>query len=672
MLGALHRLLAAPTGAPSVRTLALIGLLVLALWWPLIMFFSQALRGLEERSGDWVWQQVATHQTERRIVLIDIGQSSLDAVSAWPWSRAQLAQLSDALAKQGAALQVFDIVLAAPAEGDAQLAATLLRNRALLAQVFALVPHTEAASGQSSGALPGLACPASVPTAQGHLANPSAYAAVPAGHITPKLAPDGLLRHQPALICHQGRAYPALFLAALMHASGVQQLRWEPQARQPGAPSVALQGLDLGSGAGLPLDARGLVRIPWGLHPEAFISLAAHDVLAGRVPQGLLDGAWVVVGSSALGLGDRVATPFGAHGAGFMLHAQLMRAALDDAIPYQPAWAAWYAALWAGLGFAGMLWLARRRTLAVYGLPLFGLGWAASAWALHALALAHWGWWLPWAAWSLLLLGLGLALAAWCYLVQRFERERLLRHLRSYLPAPVVAALLAHDPTDRIEARRLEVSVLYASMRNFSAYCERSPAATSTAVLQAFFAAVTRAVEQHGGRVEAFEQDAVLAVFEPGASPQACTSPQACARAALAAAQAVLAQSERILPLDSPAPPDAAAPWQPDPVAAAISAPLAIGIGLDTGEAVLGSFGLAQRRTHRALGPVVRSASRLQAMTAELAHPILLGPQAAALIGPQQLDCLGSFLLDGLRQPMHIYALQTPGGTGPDPACAPA
>lgn len=661
-----------PPSAPSWRTLALLALAVFALWWPLVTLWQQPISGLQERAADWVWQQSADRTTERRVVLIDIDQASLRALGPWPWSRPQLAQLSDALAQQGAALQVFDIVLAAPAEGDAELAATLARNQAVLAQVFALSPNTDVASGQTTGALAGLACPPGVPTALGHLANPAAYAALPVGHITPQLAPDGLLRHQPALICHQGRAYPALFLAALMHASGAQPLHWAPQSGHPSAPSVRLQGLDIGSAAGLPLSPSGLVRIPWGTHPDAFISLPAHDVLAGRVPHGLLHNAWVVVGSTAIHLGDRVATPFGAHGAGLMVHAQLLRAALDDAIPHQPAWATAYGALWVALGFALMALLMRRRALGAAVLPLLALGWAGAAWGLHALALVHLGWWLPWLAWALLLLGLGLALAAWGYAVQRLERARLLRHLGSYLPAPVAAALLAHDPTDRIEARRLEVSVLYADIRNFSAYCERRPAAESTAVLQAFFAAATRAVEQHGGRVEAFEQDAVLAVFEPSPSQSAA----ACAQAALAAAEALLAQSPHIFPTEraqqtSPDTPDDDQPLdQPiDPVAAAHSAPLALGIGIDSGEAVLGSFGLAQRRTHRAMGPVVSRAHRLQGMTAELAHPILLGAQASALVGPQRLDYLGSFLLEGLRQPIGIYAHRLAGGLGALPAC---
>ena len=473
---------------------------MLALWVPLVVVWQQPISGLQERATDWVWQHSASRATERRVVLIDIDQASLRALGPWPWSRPQLAQLSTALAQQGAALQVFDIVLAAPAAGDAELAATLARNQAVLAQVFALSPHTDVASGHTSGALAGLACPPGVPTALGHLANPAAYAAVPVGHITPQLAPDGLLRHQPALICHQGRAYPALFLAALLHASGTPPLQWLAHSGlHPSAPSVRLQGLDIGAGAGLPLDASGLVRLPWGTHPDAFISLSAHDVLAGRVPQGLLHNAWVVVGSTAIHLGDRVATPFGAHGAGLMVHAQLLRAALDDAIPHQPALAHAYGALWVLLGFALMAQLMRRRLLGAAVLPLVALGWAAAAWGLHALALVQLGWWLPWLAWALLLLGLGLALAAWGYGVQRLERARLLRHLGSYLPAPVAAALLAHDPSDRIEARRLELCALYADIRNFSAYCERRPATEATAVLQAFFAAATRAVEQHGG-----------------------------------------------------------------------------------------------------------------------------------------------------------------------------
>jgi len=71
---------------------------------------------------------------------------------------------------------------------------------------------------------------------------------------------------------------------------------------------------------------------------------------------------------------------------------------------------------------------------------------------------------------------------------------------------------------------------------------------------------------------------------------------------------------------------------------------------------MVGSFGLARRRTHLALGHPVTAAARLQEMTAELAHPILVGEGMAASLGNHRLVSQGMFLLEGLKNPSHIYA----------------
>ena len=84
--------------------------------------------------------------------------------------------------------------------------------------------------------------------------------------------------------------------------------------------------------------------------------------------------------------------------------------------------------------------------------------------------------------------------------------------------------------------------------------------------------------------------------------------------------------------------------------------PLALGIGIETGNALVGFFGPARRRTHAALGETVTIASRLQALTADLAQPILIGEGAAAHLAADAVTSLGSFLLEGLRRPRLVYA----------------
>jgi adenylate cyclase len=93
--------------------------------------------------------------------------------------------------------------------------------------------------------------------------------------------------------------------------------------------------------------------------------------------------------------------------------------------------------------------------------------------------------------------------------------------------------------------------------------------------------------------------------------------------------------------------------------------PLGLGVGLESGTALIGSFGPASRRVHTVLGQPVTVAMRLQEMTAELAYPILVGAETSGRLGVQferhelALKPLGSFLLPGLRHSSKVFTLRT-------------
>lgn len=617
------------------------GLAVACLAWAAQAWLAPGwLADLEARSGDVIWRFNAERKDERRLIIVDIDERSLSEIGPWPWPRSTQARLVQEIARLGAGQQVFDIVFTDPRPGDEALAAAVRQNNVVLAQVFALEQGGEPSVGQLGGALDWPACPAPFGEAQGFLANAAALRSDFAGHITPRLDRDGLVRHVPAVICYQGKSYPALALSALMRATSETGLVLQKGHSWLDAPWM-LTGKNLPSGA-IPLDKRGDLRVPWRLHPQSFVSLSAADVLAGRVPAGLLEKAWVLVGSTAFGLNDTVASPFGAAGAGLQVHAQIMAGLIDGRPPYTPRVAPWYQALAALGGIALLLFLGREgRRFPVYLLPLAALAWGALLWLAHAAALDRASLWLGWASPAFFVLVAGVALGILQHAKSRIDRDRLFTHLSSYLPAPVAAALVSQSPSSAIKASTNQVSVLFADIRNFSAYCEARPPEEAAAVLHAFFSTATRIVEEEGGVIEAFQGDAILAVWngDPAPDSRAAAATDHAARA-LQAAVKLNAAIQGVLP---------------DPAPAGLE-PLALGIGVETGPAMAGSFGLASRRTHMVLGRTVTIASRLVEMTADLAHPILVGEGLAAHVGAKGLESLGTFLLDGMRVPHHVYA----------------
>lgn len=630
--------------AVVVLSAALVGLLQVSA--------GSGLAVLEETIGDLTWRLGSGGQPERRVVVVDIDEASLDRVGPWPWPRATLARLSEQLDQAGAAVQAFDLVLDAAREGDAVLAEVWRRVPVVTGQVFSLTPLTTPRVGTVAGGLAAENCPPFAPASHGHVAsNPTLLSARMAlGHLTPFVERDGVVRKVPALVCHEGRAYPSLALATLWRAA--QTPSGEPSVpdwtwHRPGEPATSWIDLTpwhrLTSpslpGVEVPLDAHGQMRVPFRIDRRAFASVSAHKVLDGTADPALLRGAIILVGATGFGIVDVTATPLSAVAAGVEVHAQAIAGLLDHRVPFTPRQAPVIQALAALLGVGLMLALAARRPgVPVKRLPIAGLVIAAGLYVGAASALWFGDVWLPWLLPALFVLLAAVTLATAEHALTRAQRERLSAHLGSYLPAPVAERLMAVDPSGSIEVDQRNVSVLVADIRNFSAFAAHRPTQETAALLHAFYCTAVDVVEQHGGVVENVSGDSILAVWNAYSDcPQHPRQAFDAAKELVRATRALLARP--------------VAPEQ-DPLVQ----PLALGVGLESGTAIVGSFGPARRRSHAALGEPVSVASRLQQMTQDLSIPILVGPAMAHELPAEQTEALGDYLLEGMSLQYALYA----------------
>lgn len=621
---------------PSVlRALAIVlagGLVSLVL-----QVFPDLMHRLEQSSGDPVWRLAAqgSESDEHRVVIVDIDERSIARFGAWPWPRQRIALLSDALGRHGASVQLMDVVFPEGREGDSVLAAAQARHPLHMGQIFDLSPDGGRV-GELSGALEGVSCPVGGVVAGGYVAN-TAILAKGSGHITPILDSDGSVRRIAPVICHQQRVYPALALVGLeslskrpLHLAYEKGAGlWEPAAW------LSLPDLSLR----VPMDADGTTRLSYSLPRRALTAISAADVFDGKVPEGVLDGKIVLVGATAFGLGDTVSTPLNASVPGVEVHAQFIAGLLDGDLPFTPRANGLIQGCYVLLAAVTLLLLSyRRRAQHAYVVPLMGLLLAGAAYVMHAALLLRAGVWVGWLAPSLFSVMVGVTVASAEFAIARIERERIYRNLCSYLPEQVAAYLALKEPVGSIEAERREVTVLFADLRNFSAFCEARSPEEAAGLLHAFFGIANKVVEAHGGIVEEFVGDAIMAIWNAPASCQGHT------QKAMDAAVALVQEVGQILAADPPPGLE----------------PLALGVGLETGYALVGSFGPVERRTHTALGETVTVAARLQAMTVDLASPIVVGPGAAAQLGNEELVSVGSFLLEGLQRPRNLF-LPAPG-----------
>jgi adenylate cyclase len=598
------------------------------------ILWAGAFSDIEAAVGGRFWQfmEGPSDTRERRVVVIDIDEASIARYGAWPWPREVTAALFKSLTEQGVAQRIVDIAFPEPKPGDDQLATELLKTPTVLAQVLAIDADQPVNTGQLQGGVSSGICPGQFPEANATIGNAPNLRAASAGHITPRIAADGVIRQLPAFICYQDKAYAALALAAVAEGAGIAPefnvafgKKWlEPVAtlRHPGLPGFAV-----------PINEQGDILLPWWMSRASIVSFSAKDVMEGKVPAGYLKGAWALLGATAFGTGDTVSTPQAGAVSGVEVHAQLLTALLDNRVPYQPRGAMMIQIEWIVLSALLMLGASRFRggVLRVYGPALAGLLLVTATMALHIVLLWAASLWLPWMAAVFFILSLATLVTTQGYLSSRAEGELLYRNLSSYLPAHVAKQIAMQEPGSTLNAHHEQVIVLYADLRNFSAWCDQLPAEQAGALLHNFYTFASKIIHQQGGVVEEYVGDAVMGVWRSGDGD---LRPLNAAKSMVLTGDQLFGAETGINTLP----------------------PLAIGIGIEQGEVLVGAFGPARRRTHTLLGRTVTTAMHLQAMTGELSQAIVCGENVArSWQEAVSIVSLGSFLLKNRPQPTELF-----------------
>jgi adenylate cyclase len=309
---------------------------------------------------------------------------------------------------------------------------------------------------------------------------------------------------------------------------------------------------------------------------------------------------------------------------GVVAHAQLVRNMLGHGFIEEPAagWMAMLPALFA------LFWFGQAvvRKFALFAAAAIALLWVCSQ-------LLASGTWLPPGA--MLLTGLAActgrsALEGWR---NWRERRRLGETFAGYVSPSVMSEILAGGAAAQQQGRKVTVCVLFSDIRDFTTLSEHLPAEEVVALLNRYFARMTAVVHRNGGTVDKFIGDGLMAFF---GAPNALASPS---ENALAAAHEMLVSLAALN----------------HELSAEGRAPLAIGIGLHTGEAVIGNVGSPERNAYTAIGDTVNTSARLEGLCKSLGYPVLCSETVARAAGnPSVLVALGPQPLKG-RSAIEVY-----------------
>lgn len=578
----------------------------------------------------------AASAPDPRIAIIDIDEKSLAALGRWPWRRDLLARLVDQVFDHYHAQALgFDVVFAeaddstglatlrrlasgeladipefgatltriAPRlDTDTRLARALAKRNTVLGFYYSSDPHAV-----SAGALPAPALDAGTLAPVAANITPASHfganlaqlqtAAAAGGHFVPSVDQDGVIRRVPLLVNIGGQFYPALSLALAQLALGHPPL--EPVI-EVGGGVPQLEALKLGK-LTLSVDANGRATVPYRGPARSFAYVSAADVLKGTVPVDQLAGRILLLGATTPGLNDLRVTPVGEAYPGVEIHANLLSAMLDGALPQRPGYLLGAELLLLAVLTPILVWVLARRPPFQATMTVLTL--------LVALALADiWLWRVhhvdfPFAATLTLMVALYVLNMAWGYIFVT-RRQSQLRQLFGQYVVPELVDRMSADPGKyTMVGQSRELSILFTDVRGFTSISESMAPAELTQFMNAFLTEISTVIRSgQPGTIDKYIGDCVMAFW---GAPLPDTLH---AHNAVLAALNIHAAMQRLNTTF------AARNWPT----------LVVGVGVNSGVVTVGDMGSRYRLTYTVMGDAVNLTSRIESLTKFYGVPILV------------------------------------------------
>jgi adenylate cyclase len=597
--------------------------------------------------------------SEHKIVILDIDEKSLANEGRWPWSRHKLAELVEVLAEYGAIVVAFDVVFSEPernpvdevnkhlsdhkidweipkvwldiADGDKNFSRHISDMDVVLGYFFQdqvniqvgklPAPGYQLTAEQKSGLV-------SI-TKPGYAANLTLLqdAAAGAGFVSTFADADGVIRRSPLVIRHADALYPSLSLATVMSYLFVNNIDIEtlPLGSVEVMTSIAAGGQKART------DVNGQVIIPFRGKQHSFPYISVTDVLKKTVDVSAIEGAIILVGTSAIGLADLRATPVGTQYPGVEVHANIIQSLLSGEFPYRPEWEAGLTlSILVFLGALLSLWLPKLGPVASVILSSVTLTIIISgnfySWHVYHLDL-------PIASTVLLIFTLTLLNLAYGYFRENASRRLLKGMFNQYVPKAHIERMLSDPDAYQFAGDSKELTVLFADIRSFTTISEHLSAADLKSMLNQYFTPITKIIFDNEGTIDKYVGDMVMAFW--GAPIEDEQHAQHGILAAL--------EMQRITQIISD---DFIARGLPE---------IKIGVGLNSGIMNVGDMGSSYRRAYTVLGDAVNLGSRLESITKFYGADILVGERTAELCPDIMFAFVDRIQVKGKDEPIGVY-----------------
>lgn len=538
-------------------------------------------------------------------VTLDITEEDVAAAGGWPYPRQDLARIHLDLLEAGA-LGVGWVVAFPQADrfgGDQAFADALLQG----ASVIATFEGGASYAPTTGTVILGDGIPIQAIEAQGVIGNvPVLAESAYQGLAVARTDVDNLVRRLPLLLQTPDGWTPSFGIQVMKMIGGADTYIIKGQQGQ-------IEELTVPNYAQIPVDSIGRRWVSWVDTPST--SLEEMDVRD----------KFVFVGVSAKGVMPQIATPVG------LLYPHEIQAALAESmtmdVPAIPGNALLYE----------LLILLTVLTLAIVIIRTLGLvGTLVGTVGLVSLTAVG-GWYLI--ASNILIDVTYSILSAILISIQEFYlrfneqfklRQLIKKQFEHYLDPKQVARLQNNPDLLKLGGEKRTCTFLFTDVRGFTNLSEKLSPEEVTQIMNKALTVQVECIQAHGGMVDKFIGDACMAIFN---APLDIDEHE---KRAVACAQD-MRTAMRMLQKELPE-------------------PIAIGIGVNTGEAVIGNMGSNNRFDYSAIGDAVNTAARLESATKEAGVDILIGESTAKKM-PYDLTLLAPIKVKGKAKALKVYTI---------------
>lgn len=639
-----------------------------------IYFTSPAILDLGElKALDLRFKARGVREAGHRVVIVAIDEKSVDELGRWPWPRSRIAELIRTVSDGGAKAIGFDTVFSEPDQNSGLNTIRALKERAgalgldgsLLgylktmerdldtdSKLVEAVKHSEKvvlgyffhfADDSNNSEKNELdkgsysfvkymseKVPPSVREASSVERNirPIEDAAKDVGYFNIPPDKDGIIRWYPLAVKYGDKYYSPLALQLVRKYLGDQPLSIVMA-------DYGVAQIRLGDTI-IPSDEQGRLLVNYYGPQKSFKHYSFVDVVKARVPPDTFKDKIVIVGATETGIFDMRATPFESVYPGVEIHATVAENIIRQDFIARPNWLSIFDILTILLIGLSLIFLIHK--LHAISSLIFTAFLMVGYFYFDRYLFIENGLWLNTIFPFLTFISVYTAITVYSYVSEEKEKKKIKGAFRYYVTSSVMDEILMHPEKLKLGGEEKDLTVIFSDIRDFTSISEKLPPDVLIRQMNEYLTAMTEVVFKYEGYLDKYIGDAIMAVYGTPIEQE---------DHALKACFSAIEMMEKLKELQKK--------WENEGLPV-----IKIGIGINSGNMIVGNMGSQNRFNYTVIGDNVNLASRLEDLTKSYGVPIIISESVYNKIKDVFL-CreLGSVKVKGKEIATKIYELSS-------------